>query len=459
MTMTKTPRKPVQRSHSAVEEQADAWTEFTDILPLYQALAQQCDLEPPPYPPGKTLSRWPDRKTMSRDLDWLQSVDQQTHAVHLRQLLASPSATNEKSLRAFLHRQLSKPSKDGEVRDKIDLLVVQYFALCATPELIGTHLDVSAFAEVLRPVLGEVDIAALSCCDPLEPILAEAERCTNLREFMERGLMDQGRFAKEAAGNMFYDPVALLFFCRFNFLIRRNFIQAVHHDLRGIGLALAELERRGVQTVDCRSAGLSENETIPKLREFHQRWKMPFQNDYAKAGAFRPYDQLMALRSDLESTLAGGAQPKIATRGATSPAIPKTPLQNSAPPAPPDASRVTQHDGAAKPSAAPGPEASQPAVPTLSAEECEEKIWEQLIATPPVRGRSMSTITLEDTRVLLSAWEVSAFVSDSGPDSEEIRRAMVARALLAIAVERQKRHMDIKAVSYTHLTLPTILRV
>jgi len=48
--------------------------------------------------------------------------------------------------------------------------------------------------------------------------------------------------------------------------------------------------------------------------------------------------------------------------------------------------------------------------------------------------------------VLLSAWEVSAFVSDSGPDSEEIRRAMVARALLAIAVERQKRHMDIKAL-------------
>ena len=80
---------------------------------------------------------------MSRDLDWLQTVDQQTHAVHLRQLLASPSATNEKSLRAFLHRQLSKPSKDGEVRDKIDLLVVQYFALCATPELIGTNLDIS----------------------------------------------------------------------------------------------------------------------------------------------------------------------------------------------------------------------------------------------------------------------------------------------------------------------------
>lgn len=58
----------------------------------------------------------------------------------------------------------------------------------------------------------------------------------------------------------------------------------------------------------------------------------------------------------------------------------------------------------------------------------------------------MSTITIENTRVLLSAWEVAAFVSDSGPDSEEIRRAMVARTLLAIAVERQKQHLDARVL-------------
>jgi len=36
-------------------------------------------------------------------------------------------------------------------------------------------------------------------------------------------------------------------------------------------------------------------------------------------------------------------------------------------------------------------------------ENIEEKIWEQLIATPPVRGRSMTTVTVQETRVLLSA--------------------------------------------------------
>ena len=57
-------------------------------------------------------------------------------------------------------------------------------------------------------------------------------------------------------------------------------------------------------------------------------------------------------------------------------------------------------------------------------ENLEEKIWEQLIATPPVRGRSMTTVTVENARILLSAWEVAAFISDSGQDSEDLRRLM-----------------------------------
>ena len=73
-------------------------------------------------------------------------------------------------------------------------------------------------------------------------------------------------------------------------------------------------------------------------------------------------------------------------------------------------------------------------------------IWEQLIATPPVRGRSMTTVSLQDTRVLLSAWEVAAFVSDSGPESQEIRRTILLRAMVGIAVDRRKRFLDLRTL-------------
>jgi hypothetical protein len=67
-----------------------------------------------------------------------------------------------------------------------------------------------------------------------------------------------------------------------------------------------------------------------------------------------------------------------------------------------------------------------------------ESIWEQLIAAPPTRGRSMTTIRLGTARILMSSWEVSAFVSEDGFAAEDLRRAVVARALVTTAVEQAK---------------------
>jgi hypothetical protein len=88
----------------------------------------------------------------------------------------------------------------------------------------------------------------------------------------------------------------------------------------------------------------------------------------------------------------------------------------------------------------PGAQASaKPADPgALDFETCLEKIWEQLIATPPTRGRSMTTVKIGLARILLSSWEVTAFVSEDGPAAEDLRRAVVARAMVTAAVESAK---------------------
>lgn len=80
-------------------------------------------------------------------------------------------------------------------------------------------------------------------------------------------------------------------------------------------------------------------------------------------------------------------------------------------------------------------------------EQCLESIWEQLIEAPPTRGRSMGTVNLEGARILLSAWEVSAFVSDGGQLSADLRRAVTARAMVAIAREGQKHSGDSSKLS------------
>ena len=58
----------------------------------------------------------------------------------------------------------------------------------------------------------------------------------------------------------------------------------------------------------------------------------------------------------------------------------------------------------------------------------------------------MTTVTVQDTRVLLSAWEVAAFISASGQDSDDLRRVIVARAMLSVAIERRKKIIDFKTL-------------
>jgi hypothetical protein len=446
-----------------------SWPDFALLYPIYASLTRLCESEKAPYVSETNPSPWPGPKQAASDFAWLDQVDRKLQAVHIRQFLATPSAAREEGLRALLCRHLFKPDKTSEDRDKIDLLVVQYFALCAPHELMAALIDLADVARVLQPVLGEVEIAELECCEPLEVILETAQKCRTLSDFMDQGLVEKGRITKENAGGMFYDPAALVTFCRFNFLLRRIFIQLLHADLRTLGQMLLEIEKKGIKQVDCRRAGFSATEPIAKLREFHSRWKAPFHRDYSQGGASHPYEQLMSLRADLEDAL----NPPSATLEETnatesqkhesetadkathdqihlnpdSPSPFSKPSEPAAKRTPTAAPNTEQKPNAIKKDstvAVQNPRSRTPGVSDADLENCEEKIWEQLIATPPVRGRSMTTVTVEGTRILLSAWEVAAFVSDSGPTSEDVRKAIVARAMLGMAIERRKQFVDVK---------------
>jgi hypothetical protein len=467
-----TDRGRTRKQDAVLSAVPQTWEDFSRLYPIYEALTRQLDLVGGPYPSGAKFGPWPDKKSRDRDLLWLDQVDRQVQAVHLRQFLATPAVAREDGLRLFLQRHLCKPEKLPADRDKIDLLLVQYFVLCAPQDLIDGRIEASDVAKILQPVLGEVEPGTQDGCEPLDRILEAAQQCRSLRDFMEHGLLEKGRHVKAEVGDKFYDPAALVSISRFNFLLRRSFIHWLHADLRAIGAALNSLEKRGLKVVDCRRAGLSSTELISKLRQFHQHWKPPFQTDYSQDSAFRPYEQLMCLREDLEDALgpavaSTGPPSAVAVkresgrdeqasaespRNSTSPGgatLAAPPTASLAPPPsekPQDLAAAAVRSNSALAEAAQSQNQALPSIGVTDVESLEEKIWEQLIATPPVRGRSMTTVTVENVRILLSAWEVAAFISDSGQDSEELRRLIVARALLSTSIERRKRLMDFKVL-------------
>lgn len=411
------------------------WMEDRSVFPIYLALAKQLEIEIPFPQDKRNLPEKPDLELVDEVEAWLDAMDQRVLVHELRHLLQMTTLNaSESSLRALIQRHLQKNSKTTVDRDKIDFLLVQYFALCAPAKIYHKQIEPSDVAAVMKPVLGEVDAAPLAWCEPLEKMIETLRTFRSLREILKTNFIEQGRKVKESAGGMFYDPAALLAFVRFNFLLRRTFIELMHADLIAIRSGLSQMEAAQVRIMDCHHFGLSAAEPLAKIKEAADEWKQPFQKEYTERTVNQTFEKLLGLRTDVERALE-----KIAGKG----------NETSAP------TGVVANlrgnvgtKGAGRETTAPDSKQANEKTVKSSAkstgssefdfETCMEKIWEQLIATPPSRGRSMTTVKVGGARILMSSWEVSAFVSEDGPAAEDLRRAVVARAMVTVAVEAAK---------------------
>jgi hypothetical protein len=403
------------------------WDELRSVFPIYLALAKHLQMEIP-FPQNKrVLPEKAEPQLHNQVQAWLNSMDLQVQVHQLRHLLQMTTLNaSESGLRALIMRHLRKPQKSTVDRDKIDFLMVQYFALCAPPKIYHKQIELNDVAQVMKPVLGEVDCSPLSWCEPLEKIILALRNFRSLREILKTNFIEQGRKVKESAGGMFYDPSAMLAFVRFNFLLRRTLIELMHADLIYIRSGIEHLENAGAKTVDCQTFGLSSAEPIAKVRQIADEWKQPFHREYNERSVSQAFEKLLALRADVERTI---------ERALGKPLEPVTP--KSVPAAPP---RVAPAAPAQNTQAAPknAPVPSLAPDPTLDFESCMEKVWEQLISAPPSRGRSMTTVRIGSARLLMSSWEVAAFVSEDGAGAEDLRRAVVARAMITSAIEQAK---------------------
>ncbi|HEY2120455.1 MAG TPA: hypothetical protein VGH37_14795 [Candidatus Acidoferrum sp.] len=400
------------------------WEENRSVFPIYIALAKHLQIEIPFAQNKRVLPEKAELELFTQVDTWLNSMDQQVMVHQLRHLLQMTTLNaSESGLRALIMRHLKKPGKTITDRDKADFLLVQYFALCAPAKIFHKQIELADVALVMKPVFGEVSTAPLPWCEPLEKMILALRGFKGLRDILKTNFIEQGRRVKETAGNMFYDPNAMLAFIRFNFLLRRTLIELMHADLIYIRSGINHLETAGTKTIDCQSFGLSAAEPVAKVRQYADEWKQPFQKEYTERSVNQAFDKLLSLRSDIERAVEK-VLGKPLEAASTVPAAAK-----------PEASSPVKASASKEPTVA---KKNAPVEPELDFETCMEQIWEQLISAPPSRGRSMTTVKVGGARLLMSSWEVTAFVSEDGPAAEDLRRAVVARAMVTAATERAK---------------------
>lgn len=428
------PRSGAPRSEtprSEVSRQAQ-WDEARSVFPIYVALAKQLAIDIPIPPAQRSLPEKAELELFSQVQTWLDAMDQRVLVHELRHLLQMTTLNaSETGLQALIQRHLRKTTKSNIDRDKIDFLLVQYFALCAPAKIYHKQIEQGDVAAVLKPVLGAVAAQQLDWCEPLEQMIEALRGFRTLRSITKSNFISQGRKVKESAGPGFYEAAALLAFTRFNFLLRRTLIELMHADLIAIRSGLQQLENAGIAAIHCTNYSGTGAEPLSKIKQIADEWKQPFQKEYTESTVTQAFEKLLGLRSDVEAALEKAGLRSAAAKqndpgaevGARRPAA--------------DPAKVFA--GLSKAAAPEAPREEKSAAPVeLDFETCLEKIWEQLIATPPSRGRSMTTVKVGAARILMSSWEVAAFVTEDGPAAEDLRRAVVARTLVNSALETAK---------------------
>ena len=237
---------------------------------------------------------------MERVRRWFDQMDQHIQVWQLRQLLQSTTLQNEENLRYLIVRHLERKQKTESDKEKLDFLLVQYFAHCAPPGIAEQQLTLDEVARVLEPVLMSCPERYPDWAPGLDDKLQNLNDCNSLEDLQNSGALLEVRELKLAVGDEYFQTGILVAFTRFNFRARRAFFKAMHLDLHAIREAVNQLEQMGYTSIDCREAGLTENESLDQVRHVVHQWKTPFRAPYSGGSSFL---QLILLRHILQNTL------------------------------------------------------------------------------------------------------------------------------------------------------------
>jgi hypothetical protein len=451
-----------------LNEIAAQWRVARQLYPVYAAVVRTHDIA---LEPSRDLEYPVDRselEAIERVRNWFDQADSKIEVWQLRQVLQTSEHGSEPALRALVTRILEKEVRTDSDRDKADFLLAQYFFHCAPEKLHSSEPTLDDVALVLEPVLGECMTEQPAWLAPLDEIITELKQCQSLSDMLAKGTLARARKLKIDAGDKFFGPSALLVFIRFNFMVRGAFVRLIHNDLHAIRLALHGLEQRGQKSFDCTAAGLGKTETPEHVRQFCHEWKTLFRAAYSSGQSFQ---QIIKLRELLEAALAAAAPQPPAPEPKPEPLVEKVPEpkpQAKAEPTPKEAPKATpvpvaqaKSAPAAKPESVQkeiaaaykaAPKAERPAAkapivigkPAAAAasdaadiDGCLDQIATQLLKDNAKRSVVVSAVTVAGQKLMLSSWEVAAFVEGGDDVSDALQRATAARALLSRAAEEK----------------------
>jgi len=492
-----TPEQAVSKQGASRAEKIGRWEVARLVYPTYVALSKKLELAAPPCGDGELPDTAPSVEAVRQVAYWIEGLDQQIKPHQLRQLFSGSFKVREEPLRALIGHHLEKHSiaADRDKLDFLLAQYFALCAPAALLSKTLTLEDVAGVLEPVLGKAQAPPLSWYQPLDNILKSLPQWHSLRDLFESgcLEKGrLLKESARSKGYHPSAEVAFCHFNFLIRRAFIrLMHEDVRALREQLAQLsaaGVATLDCRRAGMSADEPteKLVALAQEWKLPVHLDYAQAsmagsidqllaLRVDVEEALEKAGISRPaaaanstarqggpaelFGVPVTAPLDLTVKLKTPAPAKpVAKKESARLGIPaKAPAKNLQDTVvekipPPKAAVPEQPKPAEKPKA-PAPAAAKTAKPVAPAapppanragkaapapsqtelENCLEKIWEQLISVPPARGRSMATISLGETRFLISSWEVAAFVSESGPYSEDFRRAVVARAMISTA--------------------------
>ena len=446
-------------------EVTEFWRVARRLHAIYSELDHTYELDMAPCAELEDSIDHSEPEALDRVRQWFDQMDTRIQVWQLRQLLQSTGLQNEENLRYLIARHLERKQRTEPDKEKLDFLLVQYFAHCAPHGITEHQVTLDEVARVLEPVLGKMPDSYPEWAPGLDDKLQQLNDSNSLEDLQNSGALLEVRELKLAIGDDYFQTGILVAFTRFNFRARRAFFKAMHLDLHDIRTAVNELESLGYTTIDCRDAGLTESESLDQVRHVVHQWKTPFRAPYSGGSSFL---QLILLRHTLQHTLNEANSHSMSAGGGS--AVADIPIDthkisdldtNPAASGPKDFFETRPQPARAATALEPVAFKAEPELMDIldttttspaqdhqdsigeddeTIQRCVADIHDQLVAVPTKHSPTVSAIILGGCKLLIATWEAEAFTQPVGDLSAALQKTVASRTILHVCMERHRKN-------------------
>ncbi len=241
--------------------QVAQWRLARNLFAVYAELARNAGVCPPPYSSFGADDR---PEALDAVNKWFDAVDDTLSAADFRAAMAAFGGTNTESvLYTVAQHLLSRRRTDPESRKKLEFVLVQYFLVCSPPSFHTKSVTCHDIAAVLQPLTNDSGEATSESLLILSNLADRLQNCTTLRELHE--IAGSLETCKQEMGDSYYEPASLAHITHAQYLLKLVAREVAPAAVTAVTSKMEQLRERGVTTLDCRNAGLSDQEVLTVL--------------------------------------------------------------------------------------------------------------------------------------------------------------------------------------------------